>query len=113
MPRIVTRSLPNGRITRDIRPIDLDIIEKQYCNRIGGCSDIVVDVYLGKGSAHKRCVEDIVGDGGQDHVEASVGDGGQNLGDCATVPGGKQRLAGRQKIRAPVPGHSQLHLSPP
>ena len=48
--RIVTRASPSGRIIRDVRPRDLRITEKQYCNHIDGCSDIVTDVYLDKGS---------------------------------------------------------------
>ena len=48
--RIVTRASPSGRIIRDVRPRDLRITEKQYCNHINGCSDIVTDVYLDKSS---------------------------------------------------------------
>ena len=44
--RIVARTSPHGRIIRDVRPKDLGITEKQYCNNLGGCPDIVVDCYL-------------------------------------------------------------------
>lgn len=43
--QVVTRTAPQGKIIRDIRPRDMDITEKQHCNKAGGCSDIVVDCY--------------------------------------------------------------------
>ena len=43
---MVITAQPSGEVLRDISPFELGFSEKDVCGRLGGCSDIVVDVHL-------------------------------------------------------------------
>ena len=43
---MVTTAQPSGEVLRDVCPLEMELSEKDACSRLGGCSDIVVDVHL-------------------------------------------------------------------
>ena len=83
--RIVTRASPSSRIIRDIRPRIIAISEDQYCNKLGGCSDIVVEAYLSLGVL-MDCNTRLLPAGHNNNVDGHNNDFAGHNNDVHTAP---------------------------